>query len=86
MRVVKVQAITKRFDVCGLTVRIVLQNELLEPNEGAFMRHLLAKLDNGFPGQLRVHPGAVWTVLVAHHKLGDEDLLQDCVCEHLIWL
>lgn len=55
----------------------MLENELFEVEEGAFVRNLLTDLDDCFPSVFRIRFGAVRTLLVGYYIFYFERLLQD---------
>lgn len=49
MAVVEIEPVSELLDVCRILVCIVFENQLLEPDEGSFVRHFLTDLDHCFP-------------------------------------
>eukprot|EP00966_Prymnesium_polylepis_P189709 4395626-Prymnesium_polylepis.1 len=80
----EIQAVLQLDDVRRVRVRRVLQDELLEPQEGALVRHLLPHLDDRRPRVLRLAPLAVGALLVAQDIFDDERLLQHRTGDHLL--
>ena len=79
----EVETIAHLLDGDGVLLGSVLEDKLLEEEEGPLMRDLLADLDEGLPGVLRSELGAVTTLRVLDDILHLEYLLKDCRCKHL---
>lgn len=60
-------------------VRIVLQDQLLQPQERPFMRDLLSDLHTRLPRVLRCEPRTSWALTCVDDERKDESLLQDGV-------
>jgi hypothetical protein len=60
-----------------LLVSVVLQDQLLEEQEGSLVIDLLPDLHAGLPGILRGQPGTLRTLGTLYDKSKDESLLQD---------
>ena len=82
---VKVKAVPVLHDVCAVFVRAMLENELLQKEEGTFVSHFLPCLNNSVPCVLGPCPLADVTLQILHGKLHDEHLLQHGSGEHLSW-
>jgi hypothetical protein len=63
-------------------VGVVLEEQLLQVEEGALVGHVLTHLDDGVPGTLRVVSFTVLTLLIALHKLHNSRLLHDGTIHH----
>ena len=72
---VEVEPVAHLDDVDRVDVRAVLEDQLLEHQEGALVRDLLPHLRDGRPRVLRLAPLAAAALLVADDVLDDERLL-----------
>jgi len=80
----EVQAIRSLLHGAGVLVGLVLQDDLLEVEEGLLVVHLLPDLDHGLPRVLGLHAAAVVTHLVCHDVLHHKGLLEDGGGKHLL--
>lgn len=74
---VEVYAVVHLLNVDGVLVGAMLEDELLEVEESALVRDLLADLDDGAPGVVRVRLCAVGALVVVLDVLDLERLLHD---------
>ena len=79
----EVETIAHLLDGDGVFLCVVLEDELLEVEEGALVRDFLADLHKSFPGILRRKPCAIWTLAVLDKVLDLERLFEDRVREYL---
>lgn len=80
----KVDAFVDLLDVDGVSVCLMLENELLEVEESSLVGDLLAHLDDGAPGVVGEGFGAIRALLVGLDKLDLECLLEDGTLESLL--
>ncbi len=67
-----------------LLVRIVLQDQLLQPQKRPFVRDLLSDLYARLPSVLRCQFGTTWALTGVDDQSQDERLLEDSVCQDLL--
>lgn len=84
LSIIEVETIFALRDVDGILVSTVLQDELLEVQEGSLVRHLLTQLYLGLPGVLGCQPGTVWTLTILNDVLDFERLLENRRGEDLL--
>jgi len=81
---VEIKAVGDLANVCGSLVDAVLEDELLEEEERALVRDLLANLDHSAPRVLGLCSVARLADLAGDDELDDEGLLQDRRRKHLL--
>lgn len=65
-------------------MRIVLQDQLLQPQERPLVRDLLSDLYARLPSVLRCQLGTTWALTGVDDQSQDERLLKDSVCQDLL--
>lgn len=68
---------SSHLDVGALAVRAVLENELLQIEEGPFVVHPLSDLHDRRPCVVRESSGAVLALLISHDEGNRHGLLKD---------
>ena len=68
----------------SLLVSIMLQDQLLQPQERPFMRNLLSDLYTSLPSVLRRQSRTCWTLTSVDDKREDECLLQDGIGQNFL--
>lgn len=81
---VEVEAVGHLLDADGVGVGAVLEDELLEVQEGALVVHLLARLHDGLPRVIGEAGRAGRALHHLHDELDDEHLLEDGRREDLL--
>jgi hypothetical protein len=79
----EVQAIRLIFDIDGICVGIVFQDELFEVKERSFVDGLLSGLHHGIPGIFCFYSLAFVALHGMNHKLNHKNLLQNRRCKNL---
>ena len=79
---VEVDTISAFFDACGLLGSIVLQDHLLQVQEGPLMMHALSDLNAGHPSMWCPLGLTLVTLEISDGKLDDECLLEHSVVLH----
>jgi hypothetical protein len=70
------------FDRCGLSVNLVLENQLFQIVKGFEICCFLSNLDTGVPEILGLLSMAIIAHLIAHYILADEALLHACFIQN----
>mmetsp|Transcript_30021 Transcript_30021/g.80642 ORF Transcript_30021/g.80642 Transcript_30021/m.80642 type:complete len:203 (+) Transcript_30021:1121-1729(+) len=84
LRVVKVDAIAHLCDGCGICMCAMAEDELLQPEDGALVGHLLADLHHGHPVVLGLNALTLLALAVGHNELNHEGLLEHGAADDLL--
>lgn len=82
--IVKVKSVLLLQHRDSLAVSIVLEDQLLQVQKGALVRHFLAHLHRRLPHVLRGKTRAVGALSILHYKFHLKDLLQDSRGEYFL--
>lgn len=84
LTIVEINTVLDLTNVGGIFVCVMLEDQLLQVQEGTLMLHFLTHLYNRLPGVLGSHTRTLVTLLVGHHILNFEYLLQDRIGKDLV--
>jgi hypothetical protein len=79
----EIQPVSRLLDTYCILLRAMLQDELFEEQERAFVRNLLPDLNERFPSIFRSEFSTVWTLGMLNEVFNLEDLFEDGGSENL---